>query len=315
MWTFLLRRLLLAVLTLWLASTLVFVVLLFIPGDPVATILGMDADPVVREVLRQKMGLDKPPLVRYFSWLAGVLQGDLGSSIRYSQPVWDLVAQRLRLTLPLVILSLLLATVVSIPLGILAARRAGHWADAGISSFALLGIVLPGFWVGLMLIYLFGVELRWLPASGFPQSGWADPLNALRYLVLPVITIGLARAALLVRMVRGSVLEVLNQDYVRTARSKGLAERVVLYKHALKNAALPVITVLGLEFAQLLIATVVVESVFALPGLGILSLNAIEARDYTLVQGIVLVLATFIVTLNLIVDLLYAYLDPRVSYA
>lgn len=315
MWTYLFRRVGLAVLTLWLASTLVFLALLFIPGDPVATILGIEADPQVAQALREKLGLDKPPIERYGYWLAGVVQGDLGESLRYREPVWNLIEARLQLTLPLVVLSLLLATTLAIPMGILAARRAGTASDASVSVLALLGIVLPSFWVGLIFIYVFSVQLRWLPSSGFPNDAWQDPARALPYLVLPVVTVGIARAALLVRMVRGSVLEVLGLDYVRTARAKGLSERVVLYKHALRNAALPVITVLGLEFAQLLIATVVVESVFALPGLGSLSLTAIEARDFVLVQGIVLVMAAFIVGLNLLVDWLYGTLDPRVSYA
>ncbi|MCL4454516.1 MAG: ABC transporter permease [Deinococcus sp.] len=314
MWTYTFRRLGLAILTLWLASTLVFMVVLFIPGDPVATILGMDANPDVAEKLRHDLGLDRPPLERYFSWLAGVATGDLGTSIRYGISVGGLILKSLTLTLPIVLLSLMLATVIAVPLGILAARRAGGALDFAASLFALLGLALPSFWVGLMFIYLFAVNLGWLPSNGFPQKGWADPLNALKYLALPVLTIGLARSALLTRMVRGSLLEVLSQDYVRTARGKGLSERVVVNKHALKNAALPVVTVLGLEFAQLLIAAVVVEQVFGLPGLGSLALTGIQARDYPLVQGVVLVLAMFIVALNLVVDLLYGYLDPRVSY-
>ncbi|MBF6592967.1 MAG: ABC transporter permease [Thermaceae bacterium] len=309
-----LRRLLFALVTLWLATLLVFGALLMIPGNPATTILGINATPEAVAALEAQLGLDKPPLQRYLSWLGGVLHGDLGQSIRYNLPVSRLIASRLGITLPIVAGSLILATLISIPLGILAARRAGTWVDVGISTGALLGLVLPSFWVGLMLIYLFIVWLKLPLPSSFPIRGWHVPAEALAAMVLPVLTITLARASLLVRMVRGSILEVLSQDYVRTAQAKGLSERVVLYKHALKNAALPVVTVLGLEFAQLLIAAVIVETVFGIPGLGALSLTAISARDFPLVQGVVLTLASFIVGLNLIVDLLYGYLDPRVSY-
>jgi peptide/nickel transport system permease protein len=315
MWPYLARRFAVALATLWLASSLVFVVLLAIPGDPASIILGFGADPERVAALQARLGLDKPPLERYVRWYAGALRGDLGESIRYSSPVRSEIARGLSVTLPLVVASLLLATFISVPLGTLAARRAGSWLDVGLSTGALLGIALPSFWVGLMFIYLFIVRLDLPLPTGFPIEGWRDPQRALLALVLPILTVTLSRSALLVRMVRGSVLEVLSQDYVRTARSKGLSERTVLYKHALRNAALPVVTVLGLEFSQLLIAAVIVETVFGLPGLGSLSLTAISARDFPLVQGIVVVLAAFIVLANLVVDLLYAYLDPRVSYA
>lgn len=314
MFAYTVRRLGFSLLTLWLATLLVFGALLLIPGNPAQAILGIDATPADLEALEARLGLDKPPIERYFAWLGGVLQGDLGQSIRYETSITGLIQDRLSLTLPIVVASLLLATLISVPLGILAARRAGSWVDLGVSVGALVGIVLPSFWVGLMFIYIFIVWLKLPLPTNFPIGGWENPSQALASLVLPVLTVGLASASLLVRLVRGSVLEVLNQDYVRTARAKGLAERVVVYKHALRNAALPVVTVLGLEFAQLLIATVVVETVFGIPGLGSLSLLAISARDYPLVQGVVLTVAAFIVALNLIVDLLYAALDPRVSY-
>jgi peptide/nickel transport system permease protein len=310
-----LRRLGFALVTLWLATLLVFAALLLIPGNPAQAILGIEATPEDVAALEARLGLDKPPLQRYLNWLGGVLRGDLGQSIRYQTSISGLITARLGITLPIVIASLLLATLIAIPSGILAARKAGSWVDVGVSVGSLIGIVLPSFWVGLMLIYVFVVWLKLPLPTSFPVGGWDNPSRALASLVLPVLTVGLASAALLVRLVRGSVLEVLSQDFVRTARSKGLAERVVLYKHALRNAALPVVTVLGLQFAQLLIAAVVVEQVFGIPGLGSLSLLAIGARDYPLVQGVVLTIAAFIVSLNLIVDLLYAYLDPRVSYA
>lgn len=315
MFAYTVRRLGFALVTLWLATLLVFGALLLIPGNPAQAILGIDATPADLEALEARLGLDKPPAERYLNWLGGVLRGDLGQSIRYETFISQLILARLGITLPIVVASLLLATLIAVPLGILAARRAGSPVDLGVSMASLVGIVLPSFWVGLMLIYIFIVWLKLPLPTSFPIGGWENPERALAALVLPVLTVGLASASFLVRLVRGSVLEVLSQDYVRTARSKGLSERMVVYKHALRNASLPVVTVLGLEFAQLLITTVVVETVFGIPGLGSLSLLAISARDYPLVQGVVLVIAAFIVFMNLLVDLLYALLDPRVSYA
>jgi len=315
MFAYTVRRLGFALVTLWLATLLVFAALLLIPGNPAQAILGIDATPADLEALEARLGLDKPPLERYLSWLGGVLRGDLGQSIRYERPISELIVARLGITLPIVVASLLLATLIAVPLGILAARRAGSPIDLGVSVASLVGIVLPSFWVGLMFIYIFIVWLKLPLPTSFPIGGWENPQRALLALVLPVLTVALASASFLVRLVRGSVLEVLSQDFIRTARAKGLTERVVLYKHALRNAALPVVTVLGLEFASLLIATVVVETVFGIPGLGSLSLTAISARDYPLVQAVVLVIAAFIVLMNLLVDLLYGLLDPRVSYA
>ncbi len=310
---FLLQRLLAAAGTLWLATALVFGAMLLVPGDPAQTILGLDASPEALQALRGELGLDRPPVVRYGEWLGRVVRADLGRSIRYGQPVIQLVATRLGVTLPLVFLSLGLAAALGTVLGTLAARHAGTRLDLALSGFALAGVVLPSFWVGLLFVAVFSVELRLLPSGGFP--GWTDPSSAAVHLVLPVATLALTRAALVARMVRASLLDVLHEDYVRTARAKGLPEGVVVRRHALRNAAVPVVTVLGLEFAQLLTAGLVVESVFALPGLGTLALTAIEARDYPLVQGIVLVLAAFIVVLNLATDVAYALLDPRIRYA
>jgi len=315
MFAYVVRRLGFALVTLWLATLLVFGALLLIPGNPAQAILGIDATPADLEALEARLGLDKPPAQRYLNWLGGVLRGDLGQSIRYETSISQLIVARLGITLPIVVASLLLATLMAVPLGILAACRAGSAVDLAVSMASLLGIVLPSFWVGLMFIYIFIVWLKLPLPTSFPIGGWENPERALAALVLPVLTVGLASASFLVRLVRGSVLEVLSQDFVRTARSKGLSERTVVYKHVLRNASLPVVTVLGLEFAQLLIATVVVETVFGIPGLGSLSLTAISARDYPLVQGVVLVIAAFIVSMNLLVDLLYALLDPRVSYA
>lgn len=310
---FVAQRLLGAALTILLATVLVFSALLLVPGDPAQTILGLEADPDTLQALRHSLGLDLPPAQRYVEWLGRVVRGDLGMSIRYAKPVAELIAARLSLTIPLVFMSMALAASIGTLLGSVAARHGGMPLDLAVSCFALTGLVLPSFWVGLMMILLFSVRLNALPSGGFP--GWESLGRALLHLLLPVLTLGLARAALMTRIVRGSLLEVLHEDYVRTARAKGLAEQNVVYRHALRNAAIPTVTVLGLEFAQLLTATIVVESVFALPGLGTLVLTGIEARDYPLVQGIVLVLAGMIVFINVLTDVLYGFLDPRITYA
>ncbi len=310
---FVAQRLLGAALTLLLATVLVFSALLLVPGDPAQTILGMEASPAALQALRHNLGLDRPPVQRYLEWLSKVTRGNLGTSIRYGRPVVELIGARLSLTLPLVFMALAVASLLGTLLGSIAARHEGVPLDLAVSGFALTGLVLPSFWVGLMLILVFSAGLHLMPSGGFP--GWEHLGRAFSHLLLPVLTLALARAALFTRIVRGSLLEVLHEDYIRTARAKGVAERNVVYRHALRNAAIPVVTVLGLEFAQLLTAGVVVESVFALPGLGTLALTGIEARDYPLVQGIVLVLAAFIVLLNLLTDLLYSLLDPRITYA
>lgn len=306
------RRAVTAAFTLLVATALAYSAMLLVPGDPARAILGMEADPQAVAALQRQLGLDRPPMERFGRWLAGVVRGDLGQSLRYQRPVAELVGQRLALTVPLVSASLAVAGVAALVLGVAAATRPDTGADLAVRLGALVGGSLPTFWIGLMLILLFSVRWGMLPSGGF--SGWQDPLRAARELALPVATLALARTPLLARMVRAGLLESLEQPYIRTARAKGLGEGPVVLRHALRNALIPVMTVLGLEFSQLLVAGVVVESVFALPGLGTLALVAIEARDYPLVQGIVLVLAAFIVAVNLAVDLLYAAVDPRVAH-
>ncbi|GAA5335356.1 MULTISPECIES: ABC transporter permease [Thermus] len=308
---FLLRRLLLALFTLWLSATLVFAFLLLLPGDPVQAILGLEASPEARAALERSLGLDKPPLARYLDWLEGVFRGELGESIRYGKPVAELLWERLPLSLALVLLGLGGSLALSLPLALLALRFP-LW-DLALSGLMAFLQSLPTFFLGVALLYLLAVHLPLLPASGFP--GWERPLEALRHLLLPAFTLALSRAALLFRMARASLLEVLSQDYIRTARAKGVPEGRVLWKHALKPASLPLVTLLGLEGGFLLTGAVVVEAVFALPGLGSLALTALEARDYPLLQGLVLAMACLIVLFNLLVDLLYGLLDPRVAYA
>ena len=309
--SFLLRRVLLALATLWLASSLVFAFLLLLPGDPVQAILGLEASPAARQALERTLGLDKPPWERYADWLTRTLRFDLGESIRYGKPVGELLGERIPLTLGLVFLGLGGALFLALPLALLALRF--PFCDLALSGLMAFLQSVPTFFLGVVLLYALAVHLPLFPASGFP--GFRHPWEALRHLSLPALTLALSRAAILFRMARGSLLEVMGQDYIRTARAKGVPETWVLIKHALKPASLPLITVLGLEGGFLLTGAVVVEVVFALPGMGSLALTALEARDYPLLQGLVLVMAALIVLFNLLVDLLYGLLDPRVAYA
>jgi peptide/nickel transport system permease protein len=305
-----LRRIGTAGLTLVLASALVFGALLLVPGDAAQTILGMEASPEALAALRERLGLDRPPLARYVAWAGDALRGDLGTSVRYDRPVTSLVAASLGVTLPLVGLSAALALVIALPVGALAAARRGSALDLPVVALSQAGLAVPTFWLGLLLILIFAVRLRWLPTTGFVP--WGDsPIGALRSLALPVLALGLGQAAILTRVVRASLLEVLGQEFVRTARAKGLPEAAVVVRHGLRAALLAIITVAGSLFGQLLAGAIIVESVFALPAMGRLALTAVEARDFPLVQGIVLTLAAIIVAVNLGIDLLYGWLDPR----
>jgi peptide/nickel transport system permease protein len=311
--SFLIRRVLTALITLVLSSAMVFAALLIVPGDPVQLILGLNYEPAQYAILKTQLGLDKPPLERYVAWWGGLLRGDMGKSLSLNTSVTDLVLTRLPVTLPLVILSSVLSLVIAIPAGIFAARRKGTVFDLVTVTLTQTGLAIPSFWLGLMLILLFAVALNWLPANGW--TAWSeDPARAARSLVLPVLTLALGQAAGLVRMVRGSVLETMNQDYVRTARSKGLFEGTVMRRHILRNAAINILTLVGIQFGQLLAGGIVVETVFAIPGLGKLGLDGVRSTDFPLVQGVVFVIATIIVLVNLAVDLLYGALDPRIRY-
>jgi peptide/nickel transport system permease protein len=311
--SFVLRRVLTALFTLLLSSALTFAALLIVPGDPVQLILGLNYEPAQYRAVQQQLGLDKPPVERFVGWWGGLLRGDMGQSLSLSTPVTELVLTRLPVTLPLVALSSLLALLIAIPTGIFAARRKGTALDVATVALTQTGLAIPSFWLGLLLILLFAVTLRWLPSSGW--TAWSeDPWRAARSLALPVLTLALGQAAGLVRMVRGSVLEVMNQDFVRTARSKGLLEGAVMQHHILRNALVNILTLVGIQFGQLLAGSIVVETVFALPGLGKLGLDAVQRTDFPLVQGVVLVIAALIVLVNLIVDLLYGALDPRIRY-
>ncbi len=311
--TFLIRRVVTALITLFLASLMVFTALLIVPGDPVQQILGLENNRDLYLAVQKKLGLDKPPLERYLAWLAGLPRGDLGQSISESRPVTQSIVSTLPVTIPLIIASSLLALLIALPAGIFAAQRKGTIFDASLVTLTQAGLAIPSFWLGLLLVLLFAVNLRLLPANGW--TAWTDdPERAVRSLILPVITLALGQAAGLVRMVRSSVLDVLNQDYVRTARSKGLLERIVISKHVMRNAAIAILTLLGIQLGQLLAGSVIVESVFGLPGLGSLGIKAVKTSDFPLVQGVVFTIAAVIVGINLIVDLMYGALDPRIRY-
>jgi peptide/nickel transport system permease protein len=301
---YVLRRVALVIPVLIGVSLVTFLMSHLVPGDPVAVMLGTNATAENRAELRQQLGLDDPLYVQYGRFVSHAVRGDLGTSIRSGQPVLKEIKQRVSSTLQLTLTAMALAIVVGVGLGIAAAGTRNAVAQAGIMSFALLGISVPSFWSGILLILLFGLKLKWLPIAG----------SGPKALILPAITLAAPAAAVLARMTRSTMLEVLNQDFIRTARAKGARERVVIVRHALRNALIPVMTIIGLQFGGLLTGAVIVESVFSRPGLGRYAITAISSRDFPQIQGIVLLAAVVYVFVNLAVDLLYAVLDPRIRY-
>ncbi len=312
---YVLRRLLLAVPVLFGVSLLVFAVMHLAPGDPAAIMLGAQATREDVERLHRELGLDRPFPVQYAQWLGRVLRGDLGRSIPLGREVLPEVLVRFKATLILTGGALLVALAIGVPAGIVSATRQYSWLDRISMAVAVTGVSLPVFWTGIMLIIVFSLTLRWLPSAGmFSPYGGGDLADLLWHLVLPAVTLGTASAAALARMTRSSVLEIVRQDFVRSARAKGLAERAVVGRHVLKNAVNPVVTVLGIQVGTLLGGAILTETVFSWPGLGSMMVRAIQARDYPLVQGGVLLIATTFVGVNLLVDLLYAVFDPRIRY-
>lgn len=313
MLAFVVRRFLTASISVLLASIVVFSALLAVPGDPAEIILGLNASPEALQALRTRLNLDQPAHERYLAWLGGVARGDFGESINYQRPVGALIVDRLEVSVPLAIGAALVACALALPLGIFAARRRGSAADPLVTTLSQVGAAVPSFWLGLLLILLFAVELRWLPAGGFVP--WdRDPWGAVRSLILPVLALGLGQAAVMTRMTRAAMVDVFQMDYIRTARAKGLAEPRVVYVHALRNAMVTLVTILGLSLANVFIGSIIIEQVFALPGMGRLALTAIGTRDFPLLQGEILVYATTIVMLSFLVDVSYALLDPRIRY-
>ncbi|RCV65854.1 peptide/nickel transport system permease protein [Methanophagales archaeon] len=308
---YIIKRLILLIPILFLVSLISFSLLFIIPGDPAETILtgpGGGADPKAVEEFRIKMGLDKPAYIQYFTWLSDILHGNLGYSYRSKQPVLDQILSSFHATLKLAIVSLIISLLISIPIGIISAIKQYSTIDNVSMVSALLGVSMPNFWQGLLLILLFAVTLGWLPVAGYGDHG------DLEHIILPAITLGTSSAAITTRLMRSTMLETINQDYIQAARAKGLSERVVIGKHALKNALIPVVTMIGLNFAYLLDGSVVVESIFAWPGIGLLMVESIYMRDYPMIQGCILFVAVIFIFVNLMVDILYTYLDPRIRY-
>jgi len=305
--TYVIRRALVAIPTLLGVATVVFSLLRLLPGDPATVIAGPTATPESIANIRHQLGLDQPIWQQYLGFLGRLLRGDLGISTRTGQPVVQEILTRAPFTAELAVASLLLAIVVGVAAGVLAATRRNTGADLGISSTAVFGVSMPVYWLGLMLIIVFAVRLRVLPAAGDDQG--------LVSLVLPAITLALFSMGLITRQTRSAMLEVLGQDFVRTARAKGAGRRTVLIRHALRNALLPIVTTIGLQFGTLLGGAVITESVFAWPGMGRLLLDSIFSRDYSVVQGVVLMLAVAFIAINLLTDLIYAYVDPRIRYS
>jgi len=310
MLAFALRRLVALLATLAVASVVVFAAMEVLPGDPAAVMLGTQARPDTLAALRLQLGLDRPASERYLAWVGGLLTGDLGRSYTYSTPVAELVRDRIQVSLPLAMLALALTTLVAIPLGALAAARRNSATDLSIMGATQVGIAVPNFWFAMLLVLLFSITLRWLPAGGFP--GWSAGLwPGLRALILPAVALALPQASILARVMRSSLLETLSDDYVRTARAKGLTQGQALRRHALRNALIPVLTILGLQFSFLLAGTIIIENVFYLPGLGRLVFQAINQRDLTVVKSVVMLLVTSVIVVNFLVDIAYAVVDPR----
>lgn len=286
-------------------TVLVFLILHLSPGSPVDLIAGPNASPEIRENIERRLGLDKPLHTQYFHFLGNILQGDLGTSILQNRPVAEMIGERISITFELGFYSLLFSFSIAIPIGILAAVKRNTMADYLSMTGALIGLSLPTFLFGLLLLYIFGYKLGWLPLSGY---------GTYQHLILPVLTVGLTDAAITARMVRSSMLEQIRQDYIRTARSKGLREEKILYKHALKNAMIPIITLFGMRLGLIFGGSVIIETVFSIPGIGKLMVDSIFSRDYPVVQGSLLVLTALVFIGNLISDILYALVDPRIKY-
>ncbi|MFN6980051.1 MAG: ABC transporter permease [Gemmobacter sp.] len=308
---FLLRRTIGFVLTLLAVSLVVFAVMNVLPGDPAITILGIEADETALAALREQLGLNDPVHLRYLAWITAALQGDFGMSHSFRVPVAGLVAERLPLTVSLAVAGTVLTVTIAVAAGLFAASRQRRPGDWGVMVLSQVGIAVPAFWLAMLLVMLFAVYLRWLPPGGFP--GWGDPVAAARSLVLPTAALALVQASVLARVTRSSALEVMRLDFVRTARAAGLSRRRVLWHHVLPNALIPIVTIVGLQFASVVTGTIVIENVFYLPGLGRLVFQSIANRDLPTVQALVMLFAAIVVTANFLVDIAYGLIDPRLK--
>lgn len=310
---YLIRRLAIFLATLLVASVIVFLALELLPGDPAQIMLGIDAPADAVAALRAKLGVDQPVLQRYLDWIGGSLTGDFGESFTYFMPVGELIATRLGVTLPLALLAALLSILIGVPVGIYAAARHRSAGDYGVMIFGQLGIAIPNFWFAILLILVFSIYLGWFPAGGFP--GWeAGFWPAIQALILPAFSLAIVEAAIFARITRSAVLDVLREDFVRTARAKGLSRRAALIKHVLRNALIPIVTIGGLEMSSLLVGTIVIEQVFNIPGLGRLVFQSLTQLDLVVVKTLVMLLVALVILINLVVDLLYAVIDPRLRH-
>ena len=291
------------------ASVVIFLVVEVAPGDPASYMLGINARPDTVAALREELGLNLPKTERYLSWVTGMLSGDFGTSYTYRTPVAQMVADRLWVSLPLAVYALLLSALIAFPAGILAAARRGRPADVGVMAATQVGVAIPNFWFAMLLVLVFAINLRWFSAGGFP--GWDDPFAAIKALTLPAVALALPQAAILARVMRSALIDILGEDFIRTARAKGLSHRQALWRHGLRNALIPVLTIIGLQFSFLMAGAIIIEQVFFLPGLGRLVFQAITQRDLIVVESVVMLLVFAVVLVNFAVDLAYAVVDPR----
>jgi peptide/nickel transport system permease protein len=311
--SFIIRRIIQAVIVIFLVTIISFLLLQIVPGDPVIQILGAKATPAQQEILRHELGLDKPVVVQYFNWIGGILHGDFGKSIIYHEDVGRLLRDRFPITAYLSIIALVLSTILGIILGVISAVKRGSIWDSFISLFANTAVAIPTFWLGIVGIYIFGLKLGWLPIEGW-TSPFTDFVKSIRQMIMPLFAMTIPNIAVIVRQTRSSMLETIRQDYVRTATSKGLRQTIVLYKHALRNALIPVVTLVGMALAFLLAGEVLIETVFNIPGVGRLLIRAALDKDYLIVQAGVLVIGTAVCLANLLVDIAYGWIDPRIRY-
>lgn len=305
------RRLLAVLPVLFIVAVIVFFIIHLTPGDPAATILGQEATPEEVQALRQQMGLDKPLGEQFLSWVGGALKGDFGESFFLDKPVWAAFVERLGPTLSLAILAQIIGIAIALTLGILAVRKRGTIVDEAVMGFSMLGISIPSFLLGSLLVLLFGVELGWLPVAGYKPLGdglWAH----LKYLILPALVLGVVQSALITRITRSSLLDVMSENFIKTAKAKGVREKAIVFGHALRNAFIPILTIIGESFGGLVTGAAVIETLFNIPGVGQLIVSSISRRDYAVIQGSVLIITVTYVFLNLVVDLLYGVVDPRV---
>jgi peptide/nickel transport system permease protein len=313
MFSFIIRRIFSAVPVLFMVTVIVFSLMHIVPGDPVVQMLGEWAEPEAVEKLRKQLGFDKPIYIQYLSWVNDILHGDFGVSLKTRRPVLDEMLQRIPVTAQIALASWIIAILIGLPTGIIAALKRNSLADAAATGFAMAGVAMPSFWLGIILIMVVSVWLGWLPTSGFVHPG-EDLVQSIKLTILPAITGGTGMAAMIMRQVRSSLLEVMSQDYIRTARAKGLPETIVVIRHGLKIALIPVVTIVGLAMGFFLAGSVVIETIFAIPGMGRLAVEAIFQRDYQVTQAVVLLMAVAVIACNLIVDIIYAFLDPRITY-